>query len=809
MKIKLKYLRYLLNVAPVILAALVVTQSAYAQSSNLATGGMATQSSNYMIEGSAYKAIDGNTNGTWAGNSLTHTNNDSQAWWQVDLGFVARIDQIKLWNRTDCCPDRLSNFYVLVSNEPFTSTNLNTTLSQPGVSSYYFSGAAGSMTAFAIGRTGRYVRVQLMGANYLTLAEVEIIGGSASTNLSHGFNGEKNNVALAANDATIIASSTLNSNFSHANAIDGDRTGSPWDRGGYWNDAYPSPSTVPDWIEITFAQEEQINKINVFSVQNAYWDPAEPNREMLFTNHGLVDFRVEVWLDGAWAAIPNGLGVVAGNNKVWKQITFASIKTRKIKIVVTKASDQWVRIAEVEAIRSHQGCASPGLQQEELLSTIQNNFTNDTGTIYWDGYREEAYARWRKCLQPNFAAWEVNGSQNLPVLGAAIGLFREPTLSMSSPGDLSRTGNPRYTKWWNDFLGSQVGALTTSNKSLGHFKGTEIFSSIYDAPVVTAIIAVRHWASFPVNNGKPEASNIDDYARRYLRANWFVYGLSAGAGPARIMEIPNAAWNYNPYAPLIGGTVTGSAKYPGHFLAMAGSRSNADYMTENQRSALFDRAIQYPVDEGHVSRYQKLLLNHLNSAWKLAWPSATENVYGLTENDREAFRNLINNGTLSYFNLNEWLNGIKTFRTISVLGWNSGGSQVRASVLENNPNGNTPAMYAVKYEQETSKATFLYPWTNDITAGKCHLPGGSVLYSDRVEASQPGVKKKPGCTIEALPGRSATMLIPQTGKIFHLVLSRDRMAYWETTPQSSYPALLPYSPWEEIPPGNDPDPPEN
>lgn len=810
MQLESKCLRQLLSLAVVIVTAFIFRPDVAAQSTNIATDGVATQSSSYMPDTDAFKAIDGNTNGTWGGNSLTHTNYDFQAWWQVDLGFTAQIDQIKLWNRTDCCPDRLSNYYVLVSNEPFTSTSLNATLNQTGVSGYYFAGAAGSPTTVTVARTGRYVRVQLVGTNYLTLAEVEVLGGLAPPVLSLGFNGEPNNVALAANKAAAVASST-HTNYVAAYAINGDRTGKPSNSPvQYWNDG--TSSTSPDSLEITFNKKSLINKVNVFSVQDNYLNPTEPDKEMTFTKYGLVDFRVEVWVNEAWAAIPDNKGIATGNNKVWKQFTFPTIETSKIKIVVTKSMDQWVRIAEVEAILNHQGCANPGTQQEELLSTIQNNYTGDTGTLYWDGYREEAYASWRKCLQPGFAAWAVNGSQNLPVLGAAIGLFREPALNMTGV-NLSRAGNPTYIKWWNDFLGYQVGALEVSNTSLGHFKGTEIFSSIYDGPVVSAIVAVRYWASISTNSSKPGAGDIGKYAKRYLRTNWFIYGLSAGAGPAKAHDIPGAAWDFDPYVPLVQETFGNPPKYAGHFLALAGSRSNKDYMTEGQRSALFDRAIQYSNKAGRDGTYdlstsnearsQKLLLNHLAGLWS---SNATENLYGLTAADRTAFRNLINDGTVNYFNIADWLNGINTFRTFRILGWNVGGKQVRVSILESNPNGNTPAMYGVKYEQATNTATFLYPWTSHVTAGKCHLAGVATLYNDRVEASQPGVRKRPACTEIVFAGRSATMTIPQSGQLFHLVLSYSQAPYWETAAQISYPAFAPFFPWEEIPPGDDDSP---
>lgn len=141
----------------------------YLPSINVAAGKSATQSSTWSgIQASL--AVDGNT----SGNYFSHTNYDPQAWWQVDLGAVYQIPQINIWNRTDCCQSRLSNFYVFVSEAPFNSTDLNATLNQPGVIPYYFYGSAGTPTEMTIGQMGRYVRVQLADTNYLSLAEVEV-----------------------------------------------------------------------------------------------------------------------------------------------------------------------------------------------------------------------------------------------------------------------------------------------------------------------------------------------------------------------------------------------------------------------------------------------------------------------------------------------------------------------------------------------------------------------------------------------------------------------------------------------------------
>src|SRR5438128_8801722 len=43
---------------------------------------------------------------------------------QVDLGSSQSIGSIQVWPRTDCCPEHTANFYVFVSDSPFTSTDL-------------------------------------------------------------------------------------------------------------------------------------------------------------------------------------------------------------------------------------------------------------------------------------------------------------------------------------------------------------------------------------------------------------------------------------------------------------------------------------------------------------------------------------------------------------------------------------------------------------------------------------------------------------------------------------------------------------
>jgi|GEM_PF-1850659 len=129
------------------------------------------QSSNWDNLGPE-RAVDGLLNGTEQ--EVSHTEKDFQSWWQIDLTESVMIDEVVLWNRTDCCQERLTDFHVLVSETPFASFDLQATIAQAGVADYHYPGTAGRETRIPIQTNGRYVRVQLSGTNYLQLAEVEV-----------------------------------------------------------------------------------------------------------------------------------------------------------------------------------------------------------------------------------------------------------------------------------------------------------------------------------------------------------------------------------------------------------------------------------------------------------------------------------------------------------------------------------------------------------------------------------------------------------------------------------------------------------
>src|SRR5205085_12401854 len=147
---------------------------------NLALAKFATQSSTLAGVGPttvASSAVDGNTDGNFSHGSVTHTGLDANAWWQVDLGAVASISSVVIWNRTDCCWDRLSDYWVFDSNTPFSATDTPATLQvRAGTWNNHQTSFPNPSTTIAPNVQGRYVRVQLNGTNYLSLAEVQVFG---------------------------------------------------------------------------------------------------------------------------------------------------------------------------------------------------------------------------------------------------------------------------------------------------------------------------------------------------------------------------------------------------------------------------------------------------------------------------------------------------------------------------------------------------------------------------------------------------------------------------------------------------------
>ncbi|WP_396190678.1 discoidin domain-containing protein [Flavobacterium sp.] len=150
---------------------------------NLALKSKAHQSGELGF-GGASLAIDGNTDGDYAHGSVTHSESNKNAWLDIDLGSESYISSVRIWNRTDCCRERLKNYWIFISKEPFSKSDTAFDLrGKNGVASYSRLKTYENSIISVDNVLGRYIRVQLGGSenaegNYLSLAEVEVNGSS-------------------------------------------------------------------------------------------------------------------------------------------------------------------------------------------------------------------------------------------------------------------------------------------------------------------------------------------------------------------------------------------------------------------------------------------------------------------------------------------------------------------------------------------------------------------------------------------------------------------------------------------------------
>jgi hypothetical protein len=111
---------------------------------------------------------------------IAHTNeaDGEVSWFEVDLGAVYNVRQVNVWNRNDCCFDRLTDYHIFVSEDPFVSNVLSEIQAQAGVTDVHSPGTAGFPSKHEnINASGRYVRLQLtstVGERSINLAELQV-----------------------------------------------------------------------------------------------------------------------------------------------------------------------------------------------------------------------------------------------------------------------------------------------------------------------------------------------------------------------------------------------------------------------------------------------------------------------------------------------------------------------------------------------------------------------------------------------------------------------------------------------------------
>ncbi len=125
----------------------------------------------------------GGCDGVKDGTAGFHTKKERNPWWQVDLGSVAKLGRIVIWNRTNDAQgtQRARRLVVWISNDGKAWDEI---YQHDGVPFHGFSGGE-PLSIVVSGKNARFVRLGLTGNEYFHLDEVEVFGAeNPKTNLA-------------------------------------------------------------------------------------------------------------------------------------------------------------------------------------------------------------------------------------------------------------------------------------------------------------------------------------------------------------------------------------------------------------------------------------------------------------------------------------------------------------------------------------------------------------------------------------------------------------------------------------------------
>ncbi|XP_077196910.1 uncharacterized protein LOC143838891 [Paroedura picta] len=181
-------------------------RSLYSVVYNAALDGKALQSSIYNHLGGPENALEDFGSSNYLRGHCTHTQQEDNPWWMVDLRARFKVSSLHVTNRGDCCEERLEGAEIRIGNskdQGGTSNPRCATITMMG---------AGETRKFDCGEMiGQYVTLTIPGKKkYLSVCEVQVFGVRVPPLIP--------NVALG---GTASQSSTLNKLGVAENAIDG------------------------------------------------------------------------------------------------------------------------------------------------------------------------------------------------------------------------------------------------------------------------------------------------------------------------------------------------------------------------------------------------------------------------------------------------------------------------------------------------------------------------------------------------------------------------------------------------------------
>jgi len=301
---------------------------------------VATQSST-RNGGAAQRAVDGNTEGRFSFNSVTHTDSEENSWWQVDLGSEQAVQKIVLYNRNDPndAPKRLSNFRVSVLNDAGAEVFGRDFYTEEGY-------VDGSLTVeLEAPVQGRVVQVTILGYNLfgdgvLSLAEVEVMSSaSGMPNMTPlGYLGYLTN--WTQESGVVATQSSTRSRGSAARAIDGNRDGN-FSNGSVTHTADEENS----WWQVDLGVQRPVNRIAIYNRTGGAQTRLSNFRILALDDAGLEVASEDFYLEEGFA--PYDLK--------WDLPLDSEVRTVRVeRLGVNRAGDHVLSLAEVEVLGSLQ-----------------------------------------------------------------------------------------------------------------------------------------------------------------------------------------------------------------------------------------------------------------------------------------------------------------------------------------------------------------------------------------------------------------------------------------------------------------------
>jgi hypothetical protein len=242
----------------------------YEESDNFVRFDASARQSSTGYGAEAKRAIDLNTSGVWGAGSISNTGsdpygspNDTAPWFEVDLREPRPIGKVVLFNRTDCCDERLAGARVELALDPCHDP-FRRVAAVEMVPYYDYRIPKGlpetahvaprSELNFTDAPTAQYVCVRHVAPQFLALAEVEVYPGRVLENLAR--------TGTARQSATSFEATA-------ERAIDGNNDGVF--EGGSVTFAESDEKTQsgtqlpPPWLEVDLGETKPVRQVVVYN----------------------------------------------------------------------------------------------------------------------------------------------------------------------------------------------------------------------------------------------------------------------------------------------------------------------------------------------------------------------------------------------------------------------------------------------------------------------------------------------------------------------------------------------------------------